>query len=67
MLVSSANSLYFGCLVNHIGSAQLREPGLRIVIYDMGFDELERMVLQVIFLHRVLSLRTDLKGTLALL
>ena len=43
-LVSSANSLYFQCLANLVGSIQLREPNLNITIYDMGFDELESMV-----------------------
>eukprot|EP00960_Hanusia_phi_P052556 761519-Hanusia_phi.AAC.5 len=43
-LVSSANSLYFQCLANLVGSIQLREPTLNITIYDMGFDELESMV-----------------------
>lgn len=43
-MVSSANSLYFQCLSNLIGSIQLREPALNITIYDMGFDALESLV-----------------------
>lgn len=33
-MVSSANSLYFHCLSNLIGSIQLREPALNITIFD---------------------------------
>ena len=43
-LVSSANSLYFDCLSNLVGSAQLREPAMRVVVYDLGLDGLERAV-----------------------
>ena len=43
-MVSSANSLYFQCLSNLVGSIQLREPSLNISIYDMGFDALEHLV-----------------------
>jgi len=43
-MVSSANSLYFQCLANLVGSIQLREPSLNITIYDMGFDPLEHLV-----------------------
>ena len=42
-LISSANSLYFDCLGNMVGSAQLREPNMHIVVYDLGLDELERL------------------------
>jgi tetratricopeptide (TPR) repeat protein len=44
VLVSSANSLYFDCLSNLVGSVQLREPAMRIAIYDLGLDDLERAV-----------------------
>eukprot|EP00282_Hemiselmis_andersenii_P007992 CAMPEP_0114121086 /NCGR_PEP_ID=MMETSP0043_2-20121206/6995_1 /TAXON_ID=464988 /ORGANISM="Hemiselmis andersenii, Strain CCMP644" /LENGTH=427 /DNA_ID=CAMNT_0001213753 /DNA_START=56 /DNA_END=1335 /DNA_ORIENTATION=+ len=43
-LITSVNSLYFGCVANHIGSVQLREPGLRILLYDLGLDPLEKLV-----------------------
>ena len=43
-MVSSANSLYFQCLSNLVGSIQLREPALNITIYDMGLDALEHLV-----------------------
>lgn len=42
-MVSSANSLYFQCLSNLIGSIQLRQPTLNITVYDMGFDPLEHL------------------------
>ena len=42
VLVTSANSLYFDCAANLVGSAQLREPDMRIAIYDLGLDAFEQ-------------------------
>ena len=41
-LVTAANSLYFGCVANLVGSVQLHAPEIKIVLYDIGLNAMER-------------------------
>ena len=41
-LVTAANSLYFGCVANLVGSVHRHAAGLPIVLYDLGLNEMER-------------------------
>lgn len=41
-IVTAANSIYFGCVANFIGSAQRHAPGMPIVLYDVGLNDMER-------------------------
>jgi tetratricopeptide (TPR) repeat protein len=44
VIVTAANSLYFGCAGNMIGSAQRTAPSIPIVLYDIGLTDMERAV-----------------------
>jgi hypothetical protein len=44
VIVTAANSLYFGCVGNMIGSVQRVEPNLPILLYDIGLTDMERAV-----------------------
>ena len=41
-IVTAANSIYFGCVANLIGSAQRHAPGVPIMLYDVGLNDMER-------------------------
>ena len=44
VIVTAANSLYFGCVGNMIGSVQRVEPNIPILLYDIGLTDMERAV-----------------------
>ena len=41
-IVTAANSLYFGCVANLVGSVHQHAPGVPIVLYDIGLNDMER-------------------------
>ena len=43
-IVTAANSLYFGCVGNMIGSAQRAVPHIPVILYDIGLTEMEKAV-----------------------
>lgn len=43
-IITAANSLYFPCMGNMIGSLHAHEPEVNVVIYDLGMDPLQRQV-----------------------
>jgi hypothetical protein len=41
-IVTAANSIYFGCVANFVGSAQRHAPDVPILLYDIGLNDMER-------------------------
>jgi len=41
-IVSAANSLYFGCVSNLVGSLHRHHPRVKILLYDLGLNDMER-------------------------
>ena len=56
VIVTAANSLYFGCVGNLVGIVQRVEPSLPILLYDIGLTDMERAVASSwrgVTLHRI--------------
>mmetsp|Transcript_17686 Transcript_17686/g.58214 ORF Transcript_17686/g.58214 Transcript_17686/m.58214 type:complete len:434 (-) Transcript_17686:263-1564(-) len=41
-IVTAANSLYFGCVSNFVGSVHRHHPRVKIFLYDLGLNDMER-------------------------